>query len=111
MAKKKFNIIPVLIVLIILFFSMWLSKGYNLPGQNVLSMALVLLVLSYQAHTLKMYYCRNTLLAILVFYLPRMSQYSEPGTYDPRSYLSLIVQVMIGWGIINMLGGLISWLT
>lgn len=97
------QLIAIVVVLAVIFFLRWIAKGYNLPGQNVVSKVLVMLILAYQAHNLRMYYARNVILGILVFYLPSLAQHAEEGSYDPRSYLSLLMQTMIAVGMINII--------
>jgi 4-hydroxybenzoate polyprenyltransferase len=108
-SKALSSLVSLVITLGVLLFFLWFSRGYNIPGQNVITKVLVLLIMAYQAHHLRMFYARNVLLGLLIFYLPHMSSYAESGTYYPRSYLSLVSQTLLSVMIINIIAFFVGY--
>jgi hypothetical protein len=102
------NVAYVVVVILILLWLLRVTKNFNLPGENVMSVVLVLLLLAYRAHNMRAHFARNILLALLIFYLPTMSRYAEPGTYDPRAYLSLLVKTAVSFAIVVSISMLIG---
>jgi hypothetical protein len=110
--KPQFNnkLPYILVFIIVVFILVKFTQGYNLPGENIMIPAMTLAVLAFQSYRLGMKYAMNVLLGIFVMFMLYAPQYAESGSYDPRAFISLFVNVSLATISVNAWAYLISWL-